>query len=353
MSQTPLLYMLHSGNLYGTERMALATADGLRDDFRPVMFAPAGPALTEAARLGFEVKAFGSARELANVVSPYFSRSREVAVIATGVMHSFCAMAQSTLHRRRMAHLHVVHGGTEERLSYGRKGWLNRSSARMVAVSSFVKTRLIANGVRADKIEVVENFLSDHDPAQFAHRAPFQQAGMQRALVISRVDPVKRVDLLLDALDQHPSLRSIDIRVLGAGWDLDKLRSRASASHPNVSFAGFVENARQELAQSDLLIHLCPSEPFGLAILEAMAALVPVLVPDQGGAGSLVADGVSGFKFIADDASSLARKLIEVNATSPSDLNRVAANGRELLETRFSTNARVNDYRMLLHKGLS
>ena len=45
---TPLLYMLHSGKLYGTERMALATADGLRGDFNACFFAPAGEALDEA-----------------------------------------------------------------------------------------------------------------------------------------------------------------------------------------------------------------------------------------------------------------------------------------------------------------
>ena len=41
----PLVYALHSGNLYGTERMALATLQGLRDRFDPVLLAPPGPAL--------------------------------------------------------------------------------------------------------------------------------------------------------------------------------------------------------------------------------------------------------------------------------------------------------------------
>ena len=40
------------------------------------------------------------------------------------------------------------------------------------------------------------------------------------------------------------------------------------------------------IADADLLVHLCPVEPFGLAILEAMAAAVPVLVPNSGGAVS-------------------------------------------------------------------
>jgi hypothetical protein len=45
---TPLLYALHSSNLYGTERMALATMAALGDSFTPTMFAPPGPALLAA-----------------------------------------------------------------------------------------------------------------------------------------------------------------------------------------------------------------------------------------------------------------------------------------------------------------
>ena len=41
----PLIYALHSGNLYGTERMALATLAGLSgDEFAPWLIAPPGPA---------------------------------------------------------------------------------------------------------------------------------------------------------------------------------------------------------------------------------------------------------------------------------------------------------------------
>jgi glycosyltransferase involved in cell wall biosynthesis len=345
--------MLHSGNLYGTERMALATAQGLQDEFEPIVLAPPGSALIEARRLGLEAKAFVSLRELVYQVSPVFSGSRDIAVVATGVIHSLCAIGECAVHRRQMAHVHVVHGGTEERLSYGRKRLLNRTRAVLVAVSSFVKARLIANGVRSDKVKVIENFLSVQRAAEFHQREAYQRPGIRNALVISRVDPIKRVDLLLSALDQQPALAAMDFRVLGTGWDLEKLRTRAALSHPNVTFAGFVSDVRPELAQTDLLIHLCATEPFGLAILEAMAARVPVLVPDRGGAGLLIDDGVSGFRFQAEDPKSLGEKLLMLNAACACKLNRIVANGADLLNTRFSPTDRINDYRMLLHKGLS
>ena len=43
MERTPLIYALHSGNLYGTERMALYTATALSNDFEATILAPSGP----------------------------------------------------------------------------------------------------------------------------------------------------------------------------------------------------------------------------------------------------------------------------------------------------------------------
>jgi hypothetical protein len=41
----PLVFVLHSSNLYGTERMSLATAKGLSDEFEAIFLGPPGPAL--------------------------------------------------------------------------------------------------------------------------------------------------------------------------------------------------------------------------------------------------------------------------------------------------------------------
>lgn len=353
MKRIPLIYALHSGNLYGTERMALATAAGLIGQFDPLILAPDGPISDEAARMGLRFQPFGSTSEFARRIRPTFSRSGELALIATAVSHSIAAIALNSVYHRRMAHLHVVHGGTDERLSYGRKKLLNRSSAVFVAVSQFVRERLIANGARDNKVQVIENFLPEARVNGCFRRAPFTGTPIHRVLIISRVDPIKRVDLLLDALDREPSLSHMHVRVLGTGWDLETLRERARVTHPNVTFAGFVSDIESELAKSDLLIHLCPAEPFGLAIVEAMAANVPVLVPDQGGAGSLVEPGATGFRFQADNAASLARRLLEIFKTTPVELNAIVARARGLLHSRFSPEARINDYRALLEAGLA
>lgn len=345
----PLVYALHSGNLYGTERMALATVEGLADEFEPIIFAPPGLALKEAERLGFAVQPFSSPLEFAWKLRPFLSRHKKLAFVATGVAHSLACLAWNTLYCRQIVHLHIVHGGTDERLSYGRKQKLNGRQVTFVAVSHFVRERLIANGVAANQIEVIENFLPDRQIAAAPKHPSFDLPGVRQIIVISRLDPIKRVDVLLDALDQQTALGALSFRIFGTGWQLEELRARAAARNPNVMFAGFQNDVAGELAAADLLVHTCPEEPFGLAIIEAMAANVPVLVPDSGGAGSLVEEGVSGFRFAANQSASLAARLCELRNASADLLNRVVVGGRQALGSRFSAAARTADYRRLLH----
>ncbi len=345
---TPLVYALHSGNLYGTERMALATLQGLQARFAPVLLAPPGPALAEAGRLGIPGESFASPREFAQRLRPWLAKHRQVAFIATGVVHSLAFLALNVWYRRKAVHLHLVHGGTDERLSYGRKRLLNPTGVVLVAVSDFVRERLIAHGVNPHRIQVIENFLTDERVQTAPRRPPFDAAGVRRVVIVSRIDPIKRVDLLLDALDRHPELGALSFRILGSGWDLAKLRQRAAERHPNVHFSGFSADVPAELAAADLLLHLCPSEPFGLAILEAMAAGVPVLTPDSGGAGLLVEEGVSGGRFRADDAEVLAVRLWDLHQAEPQLLNHWVAGGDHALATRFSQRERLADYAHLL-----
>lgn len=356
----PLLYVLHSGNLYGTERMAIATAARLRGEFETTIVAPRGPALEAAAAQGLEAQPFSGAKGLLPIIRRFLGDSDATAAgsdsrrvfVATGVSHSLLFWALSRFSRRRCAHLHLVHGGTDERLSYGRKRLLNRLGVRFVAVSEFVRERLLAHRVRADCISVIENFLDDDYATALPRRRADRPWALEQIRIISRVDPIKRIDLLFAAVDLEPALTRFHFKVYGEGWDYQVLRDRARASYPMIELAGFDPYAVDCLREADLLLHLCPVEPFGLAILEAMTAGVPVLVPDSGGAGSLVSDGVSGFQFAADDPEALAARLLTISELEPAGLEQVVQDARELLSTRFDPAARSQDYRDLILKEL-
>src|SRR5689334_7200586 len=95
-----LVYVLHSGNLYGTERMALATAEGLTNEFDPVIIAPPGEAILEARRLGFTSHSFSGIRDLMLLMRQCLVSTRNLAFMATGVVHSLLFVAWNAIYRR-------------------------------------------------------------------------------------------------------------------------------------------------------------------------------------------------------------------------------------------------------------
>jgi glycosyltransferase involved in cell wall biosynthesis len=338
-----LLYILHSGQLYGTERMAMATLKQLAKSGIPVLFAPDGPVHDEAKRQRIQSHTFHSMWSLARVLWPYISEKGNV-LFTTAVAQSILALLLSKLRGIELPQLHIVHGGTDERLSYGRKHWLQHLGLPLVAVSEFVRERLLAHHCSAQGVKVIENFLIGKLP----ERPIFQQMGIRAAVLVSRIDPIKEVGVAIDAWRLTSSLDMPRLLVMGTGWQSQEL-IEISSSNERVRWFGFVKYPAEIMVECDLYIHTCPCEPFGLAILEAMAIGLPVLVPDQGGAASLVEDGVTGFHFRASDPDDLQRQVLRINALPPATLNAIVAAARQQLSERFSAEARIGDYARLLN----
>ncbi|MCB9883552.1 MAG: glycosyltransferase [Planctomycetes bacterium] len=343
-SKAAVLYALHSGNLYGTERVALDTLRGLGEDIETLVLAPPGPLHEFANARRQAIEMFRGKRELGRSIRRFLAAHDRVLFFATGVVQSAWFLFWNAFYRRRSVHLHMVHGGTDERLSYGRKRWLNRWPVRFVAVSTFVRERLLYHGTRPERIDVVPNFLDDERIDRAPRRPPFQNTRIRHVMVVSRIDRIKRIDLLLDAVEDAAELEHVTFEVLGTGELLDTLRERAAHATRHVRFAGYCDDVPRALARADLLLHMCPVEPFGMAILEAMAAHVPVLVPDRGGASSLVEDGVTGFHFRADDASDLRRTLVRVGDLPPETLEDVVRHASERLDRDYRASVRAGDY---------
>ena len=104
----------------------------------------------------------------------------------------------------------------------------------------------------------------------------------------------KRPELALEAVAlaraERPDLR---LRLVGGafGEDGDELaeRLRRRAAAPDlagaVELVGPVDDARAELTRATCLLHCAPREPFGMAVLEALASARPAIVPSAAGTG--------------------------------------------------------------------
>jgi GT2 family glycosyltransferase/glycosyltransferase involved in cell wall biosynthesis len=139
------------------------------------------------------------------------------------------------------------------------------------------------------------------------------------ALVLGALVEWKRPELALSALAlarrERPDLR---LRIVGAPLDDDdtvlwQLRERAS--RPDlagaVDIVGAVDHPESELARATCLLHCAPREPYGLAVVEALAAGRPVIAPAAAGPQEIV-DETCGVLYPPGDAAAAAGALLEV-----------------------------------------
>ncbi len=104
-----------------------------------------------------------------------------------------------------------------------------------------------------------------------------------------------------------------------------------------VTFAGFVPHHEMPhvYAALDLLAHPAVEEPFGLAIVEAMASGLPVVAVNAGGVPEIIRDGVDGLLVPRGQPSALAAAITRVLGDTALSA-RLGRAGRERARTVFT-----------------
>ncbi|MGI8596947.1 MAG: glycosyltransferase [Thermoleophilaceae bacterium] len=202
-------------------------------------------------------------------------------------------------------------------------------------------------GGRETPVEVVHCGI---DPAayEFRPRLP-ASAGPVRALCVASLQEYKGHAVLLEALTHpEPALERIELDLVGGGplrgplealatrlGLLDRVHFRGSLPEPEV---------RALLDRADIFV--LPSivardgqmEGLPVALMEALAAGVPVVTTRLSGIPELVRDGETGLLAEPGDPSSLANALVQA-LSEPARAARRAEAGRRLVEAEFDVRA--------------
>jgi L-malate glycosyltransferase len=230
-----------------------------------------------------------------------------------------------------------------------------------VAVSQDVRARLERyEGVDASRIRVIYNGVSPETaraaPARQELRAQLGFAPGDFVIgTVGRFDPIKNLPMLARALaavaGRDPRARGL---LVGDGPEMPRMRAllESLGLQERVRLTGFRQDAR-ELAQCmDLFVLASFSEGTSMALLEAMAAGVPVAVTAVGGNPEIVTRGETGWVVPSDDASALGAALSE--ALKDEVLRaRFAAAGKRRFEERFRFATMIDQYRGLYRELLA
>lgn len=190
-------------------------------------------------------------------------------------------------------------------------GALNRRLAKefdaVVVTSSFAEEEFEGIGARLELVPLGVD-LETFNPRV---GSPAED-GVLKLCYVGRLSHEKSPGLAVEtAVELHRRGHRVRLDVYGTGPDLRELR-RTAGDAP-VVFHGFVggrDEVARRFAAADVSLSVCPSETFGLAVLEALACGTPVVTADRGGAKELV-NGSSGAS-APPDAASLADAVVSL-----------------------------------------
>jgi len=130
----------------------------------------------------------------------------------------------------------------------------------------------------------------------------------------ARLDPMKRLDRLIDAMSNLPVDQKVKLIIAGSGDDQYKKNLIAQSARlglgDRVEFWGYRSDAIEIISALDLFVLPSQGEPFGLAILEAMVLGIPsATFSDSGGPVDII--GNSGF--VVNNPSELSDVIVKIS----------------------------------------
>lgn len=232
--------------------------------------------------------------------------------------------AGSRVFFRGETHLGLVRGGLKAALRRPVMGTLYRRADGVFAIGAANAEFYRSVGVPPERIFPMPYTIDNTRFAEASRLSPAERTVERRALGATGDEPI-----VLFAAKLQPRKRPLDLVRAAAKLEAEGLRFRLAfvgsgefegevrslvgdLGLSSASFTGFVNQSRLPAiyGASDVFVLPSENEPWGLAVNEAMAAGLPVVVSAEiGCAPDLVADGVNGAVFPAGNIDALADAL--------------------------------------------
>lgn len=248
------------------------------------------------------------------------AKSRPAAVISFGFsIPTVYAAAYCRL--RRVPLITYSDGTSEYEASLGRhqmlaRAILLRAASACVALSKPAAARFVELGVRPERV-----FLAPHSSTldrlwQVAEERAYESRDTVTVLTAGRLVRHKGMDMLLaaaaEARRREPRIRVV---VVGTGPEEARLRKLASELELDAEFAGFVDHGDMatRYAEADIFAFPTLLDPFGIVVLEAAAAGLPLVASRHAGAAEdLIADSRDGVIVDPADTAAFADALADL-----------------------------------------
>jgi glycosyltransferase involved in cell wall biosynthesis len=218
-------------------------------------------------------------------------------------------------------------------------------------------------GKRASEIPVLlPGYPDAKAPVSAAERRKLREAAGIREdeivmVNVARIAPEKAQDQLIRSFkivhDKHPNTK-LWISGVGLDWlekDLRALRSELGLES-SVEFLGFTKNVWEMLNTADFMVHASHAEGVPAAILEGMAAGMPIVASAVNGIPEVIASGRSGLLVDENDVTGFAKSVIDL-IEDRAWASRMGRAARQSIENELSIRSAVSEVEKLYRRMLS
>ena len=269
-----------------------------------------------------------SRRAMKNVVAlGLLLRKIRPDVVVTCVGHyNQCAVLAKTFFRLKAPIAYIEHNMARTRCvrnwraSFNR--WCLNRTAKIVAVSDGVRNCIVESlAIPSEKVVRIYNPILDVPDGNKvqAEIHPWLLKNPRPFSVVAAgalTNACKGFDVLIGAFDKfHSKYKDSQLVIFGEGVDHLLLQKQICGLHLNdsVVLAGFTHCLADNFCNADCLAHASRNETFGMVLVEALAAGLPVVATDcPVGPREILSDGALGQLVPVDDADKLAAALERV-----------------------------------------
>lgn len=221
----------------------------------------------------------------------------------------------------------------------------HRMADRILVNSEAIRDHILSrDGAHADKIVVIKNGVSSaagSPEARDLRDSICRELGLgtdsKLVGMVARLQPVKGHRFFLEAaarvIHKEPKARFVLVGDGPLKRDIEDQAAKLGLKG-RVRLLGDRADAAGLAASFDLLVLASLHEGLPNAVMEAMAAGVPVVATAVGGTRELIADGETGYLVPPADAAALSERITFALANA-ADRDRVAAAGRRFINAEF------------------
>jgi glycosyltransferase involved in cell wall biosynthesis len=371
-----LLYVIGSTELGGAEQHLLGVAAALRArGYKPEIFAmvPDGALTGAFEENGVPVrgprlapwiqKLIKHPRTLAWVKLFYFAASLwlflwkvrpkvihfflPASYIVGGVVSLFGPPIKRIMSRRSLNYYqqkHVLYGRIEH--------WLHPKMDLVCGNSQAVIRDLRSEGVSSDRLKLIYNGLNlskfDNIKDRGITRAELSITPDQVVFImVANLIPYKGHKDIINAFSLIKTKMATSWICLFVGRD-DGIQGDLEAEvsryglNSNILFLGSRTNVPELLCASDIGVLCSHEEGFSNAVLEGMAASLPMVVTNVGGNAEAIIDGVNGYVVDPRNPVELSRALLKLYLKC--DRQTFGISSRNRVEAAFSLDKCINEY---------